>query len=120
MLEINDVVFYYCDLYCIVFAHTHTHSARTHMYMLMHIIYKYAYTHIYLTYVHTFIALLRLFQTQETSMHYCARAGNADVLLEMVKHIEPNIVQNVVNQQAKARRHNMLYCFIQRGYVGNR
>ncbi|KAK2186122.1 hypothetical protein NP493_214g02024 [Ridgeia piscesae] len=39
--------------------------------------------------------------TQETPMHYCARAGNADVLLEMVKHIEPNKVQNVINQQAK-------------------
>lgn len=43
-----------------------------------------------------------MFQTQETPMHYCARAGNADVLLEMVKHVEPNKVQNVINQQAKA------------------
>ncbi|XP_074641301.1 uncharacterized protein LOC141899048 [Tubulanus polymorphus] len=39
--------------------------------------------------------------TQETPLHYCARAGNEDVLLETVKHIGPNKVQIAVNKQAK-------------------
>ena len=42
-------------------------------------------------------------QTQETPIHYCARAGNADVMLEIVKHLGPNQVQVAVNKQAKVR-----------------
>lgn len=37
----------------------------------------------------------------ETPVHYCARAGNSDILLEIVKHIEPGKVQIAVNKQAK-------------------
>lgn len=40
-------------------------------------------------------------QTQETPLHYCARAGNADILMEIVKNIEPGNVQIAVNKQAK-------------------
>lgn len=40
-------------------------------------------------------------QTHETPLHYCARAGNEDILLEIVKHIGPNKVQVAVNKQAK-------------------
>jgi hypothetical protein len=51
--------------------------------------------------------ILFLFQTQETPLHYCARAGNADVLLEIVKHIGPSHTQLAVNKQAKVPRvHN--------------
>ncbi|XP_078580181.1 uncharacterized protein LOC144864139 isoform X2 [Branchiostoma floridae x Branchiostoma japonicum] len=39
--------------------------------------------------------------TQETPMHYCARAGNEDVLQEMVKNIGAHKVQHAVNKQAK-------------------
>jgi len=37
----------------------------------------------------------------ETPIHYCARAGNSDILMEIVKHIEPHKVQIAVNKQAK-------------------
>lgn len=37
----------------------------------------------------------------ETPVHYCARAGNSDILLEIVKHIEPSKVQIAVNKQSK-------------------
>lgn len=40
-------------------------------------------------------------QTQETPLHYAARSGNDDVMLEMVKHIGPNHIQNAINRQAK-------------------
>ncbi len=40
-------------------------------------------------------------QTNETPIHYCARAGNADILLEIVKYLGPNKVQVAVNKQAK-------------------
>ena len=40
-------------------------------------------------------------QTQETPLHYCARAGNADIMLEIVKHIGPSKTQSAVNKQAK-------------------
>ena len=46
-------------------------------------------------------------QTQETPIHYCARAGNADILLEIVKHIGPNKTQVAVNKQAKVS-HNTI------------
>uniref|UniRef100_A0A8W8JLN2 Uncharacterized protein n=1 Tax=Magallana gigas TaxID=29159 RepID=A0A8W8JLN2_MAGGI len=39
--------------------------------------------------------------THETSLHYCARAGNEDILLEIVKHIGNTCVQNAVNKQSK-------------------
>lgn len=35
-------------------------------------------------------------------MHYCARAGNADVLLEMVKHLPAADVQVCINMQASS------------------
>lgn len=39
--------------------------------------------------------------THETSLHYCARAGNEDILLEIVKHIGNTCIQNAVNKQSK-------------------
>ncbi|KAK2157499.1 hypothetical protein LSH36_190g04012 [Paralvinella palmiformis] len=39
--------------------------------------------------------------TQETPLHYCARAGNADIMIEIVKHIGPSKTQSAVNKQAK-------------------
>ncbi|XP_046353562.1 serine/threonine-protein phosphatase 6 regulatory ankyrin repeat subunit B-like isoform X3 [Haliotis rufescens] len=39
--------------------------------------------------------------THETGLHYCARAGNEDVMLEIVKHIEASSLQVAVNKQAK-------------------
>ncbi|WAR23175.1 ANK3-like protein [Mya arenaria] len=39
--------------------------------------------------------------TYETPLHYAARSGNDDVMLEMVKHIGPKSIQNAVNRQAK-------------------
>ncbi len=41
------------------------------------------------------------FQTGESPIHYCARAGNADIMLEIVKHLGPNRVQGAINKQAK-------------------
>lgn len=40
-------------------------------------------------------------QTLETAVHYCARAGNSDIMLEIVKHTEPGKVQIAVNKQSK-------------------
>jgi hypothetical protein len=40
-------------------------------------------------------------QTWETPLHYCARAGNEDILLEIVKHIGALGVQKAVNKQSK-------------------
>ncbi|XP_074799884.1 uncharacterized protein LOC141982068 isoform X7 [Natator depressus] len=37
----------------------------------------------------------------ETPLHYCARVGNADVLLEMLKHISTSRMQQSINKQAK-------------------
>ncbi|KYO45257.1 transient receptor potential cation channel, subfamily N, member 1 isoform A [Alligator mississippiensis] len=37
----------------------------------------------------------------ETPLHYCARVGNADVLLEMLKHISTRQMQQAINKQAK-------------------
>ncbi|XP_069477814.1 serine/threonine-protein phosphatase 6 regulatory ankyrin repeat subunit B-like isoform X2 [Ambystoma mexicanum] len=37
----------------------------------------------------------------ETPLHYCARVGNSDVLLEMLEHISPHRMQQVINKQAK-------------------
>uniref|UniRef100_A0A8D0GQK8 Ion transport domain-containing protein n=1 Tax=Sphenodon punctatus TaxID=8508 RepID=A0A8D0GQK8_SPHPU len=37
----------------------------------------------------------------ETPLYYCARVGNADVLLEMLKHIGGNGMQQSINKQAK-------------------
>ncbi|XP_052256426.1 ankyrin-3-like [Dreissena polymorpha] len=39
--------------------------------------------------------------TYETALHYAARSGNDDVMLEMVKHIGSKNIQNAVNRQAK-------------------
>ncbi|XP_076081609.1 uncharacterized protein LOC143052446 isoform X2 [Mytilus galloprovincialis] len=39
--------------------------------------------------------------TFETPLHYCARAGNGDILLEIVKHIGALGVQKAVNKQSK-------------------
>ncbi|XP_030045854.1 serine/threonine-protein phosphatase 6 regulatory ankyrin repeat subunit B-like [Microcaecilia unicolor] len=40
-------------------------------------------------------------QMCETPLHYCARVGNADVLLEILKHISSNRMQQTINNQAK-------------------
>ncbi|KAG6931799.1 serine/threonine-protein phosphatase 6 regulatory ankyrin repeat subunit B-like [Chelydra serpentina] len=37
----------------------------------------------------------------ETPLHYCARVGNEDVLLEMLKHISTSRMQQSINKQAK-------------------
>ncbi|XP_042716879.2 protein tyrosine phosphatase type IVA 3 isoform X4 [Chrysemys picta bellii] len=37
----------------------------------------------------------------ETPLHYCAHVGNADVLLEMLKHINTSRMQQTINKQAK-------------------
>ncbi|KAF6037452.1 hypothetical protein EB796_004243 [Bugula neritina] len=39
--------------------------------------------------------------TLETPIHYCARAGNSDILLEVAKHIEPSKIQIALNKQAR-------------------
>ncbi|KAJ8033227.1 Ankyrin-1 [Holothuria leucospilota] len=39
--------------------------------------------------------------THETPLHYCARAGNTDILLQMLKHLGPNKSQLAVNRQSK-------------------
>ncbi|CAH1774233.1 unnamed protein product [Owenia fusiformis] len=39
--------------------------------------------------------------TQETPIHYCARAGNEDILMEIVKNIQPQKLVAAVNKQAK-------------------
>uniref|UniRef100_T1IHG8 Uncharacterized protein n=1 Tax=Strigamia maritima TaxID=126957 RepID=T1IHG8_STRMM len=38
--------------------------------------------------------------TNETAIHYAARAGNSDVLLEMTHHISANLLQTAMNKQA--------------------
>ncbi|KAI8787368.1 ankyrin-3 [Biomphalaria glabrata] len=38
--------------------------------------------------------------TQESCLHYCARSGNADIMLEIVKHLGPQI-QSIVNKQSR-------------------
>ncbi|XP_063777272.1 serine/threonine-protein phosphatase 6 regulatory ankyrin repeat subunit B-like isoform X2 [Pseudophryne corroboree] len=40
-------------------------------------------------------------QAGETPLHYCARMGNEDVLLEMIEYIGPNQRQQILNKQAK-------------------
>ncbi|XP_040289762.1 serine/threonine-protein phosphatase 6 regulatory ankyrin repeat subunit A-like [Bufo bufo] len=40
-------------------------------------------------------------QTGETPLHYCARMGNEDLLLEMIKHIGSNRMQQTMNRQEK-------------------
>ena len=42
-----------------------------------------------------------ILQTLETSMHFCARAGNTDILMEIVKDLGPTRTQSAVNKQAK-------------------
>ncbi|XP_043922219.1 serine/threonine-protein phosphatase 6 regulatory ankyrin repeat subunit A-like [Protopterus annectens] len=39
--------------------------------------------------------------TSETPLHYCARVGNKEVLLEILKHIPANRMQLSINKQAK-------------------
>ncbi|XP_067887441.1 transient receptor potential cation channel, subfamily N, member 1 isoform X5 [Heterodontus francisci] len=39
--------------------------------------------------------------THETPLHYCAHVGNADVLLEIVKYISSNRIQQAINKQSK-------------------
>ena len=39
-------------------------------------------------------------------MHYCARAGNTDILMEIVKDLGPNRTQSAVNKQAKVTHDN--------------
>ncbi|XP_071508793.1 uncharacterized protein [Diadema antillarum] len=39
--------------------------------------------------------------THETPLHYCARAGNSDILMKMVQHLGPNMTQLAVNKQSK-------------------
>ncbi|XP_071836319.1 uncharacterized protein [Apostichopus japonicus] len=39
--------------------------------------------------------------THETPLHYCARAGNTDILLQMLKHLGPNLSQIAVNRQSR-------------------
>ena len=34
-------------------------------------------------------------------MHFCARAGNTDILMEIVKDLGPTRTQSAVNKQAK-------------------
>ena len=49
-------------------------------------------------------------------MHYCARAGNADIMLEIVKDLGPNRIQGAVNKQAKVSRvhlHFESFCKVQ-------
>ena len=41
-------------------------------------------------------------------MHYCARAGNTDVLLEIVKQMDPNKIQAAVNKQAKVSQQHQV------------
>lgn len=38
-------------------------------------------------------------QTLETAFHYCALAGNNDVLAEMISHMSPSEVQKALNAQ---------------------
>ena len=49
------------------------------------------------------VMFVLIIQTLETSMHYCARAGNADIMLEIVKDLGPNRIQGAVNKQAKVQ-----------------
>uniref|UniRef100_K7FN42 Uncharacterized protein n=1 Tax=Pelodiscus sinensis TaxID=13735 RepID=K7FN42_PELSI len=37
----------------------------------------------------------------ETPLHYCARVGNSDILLEMLKHMSTSQMQQTINKQAK-------------------
>ncbi|XP_043543760.1 transient receptor potential cation channel, subfamily N, member 1 [Chiloscyllium plagiosum] len=39
--------------------------------------------------------------THETPLHYCAHVGNADVLLEVLKYISSNRIQQVINKQSQ-------------------
>ncbi|XP_071807493.1 uncharacterized protein [Asterias amurensis] len=39
--------------------------------------------------------------TQESSLHYCARAGNIDIMIKMINHLGPNRTQLAVNRQSK-------------------
>jgi ankyrin repeat protein len=38
-------------------------------------------------------------QTLETAFHYCAHAGNNDVLVEMISHMSQTEVQKALNRQ---------------------
>ncbi|XP_075067758.1 uncharacterized protein LOC142158058 [Mixophyes fleayi] len=40
-------------------------------------------------------------QTAESPLHYCARMGNEDILLEMIKHIGSNQMQQTMNKPAQ-------------------
>nr|XP_033785571.1 serine/threonine-protein phosphatase 6 regulatory ankyrin repeat subunit A-like [Geotrypetes seraphini] len=40
-------------------------------------------------------------QMCETPLHYCARVGNADALLEVLRHISSNRMQQAINNRAK-------------------
>lgn len=39
------------------------------------------------------------FQTLETAFHHCAKAGNNDVLCEMIAHMSQTEVQKALNRQ---------------------
>ncbi|CAH2286050.1 serine threonine- phosphatase 6 regulatory ankyrin repeat subunit B-like [Pelobates cultripes] len=39
-------------------------------------------------------------QSLETPLHYCARIGNEDVLLEIIKHIDSSRIQQTINKQS--------------------
>lgn len=47
-------------------------------------------------------------------MHYSARAGNTDLMLEIVKQMDPNKIQAAVNKQAKVG--SLLLIFIYKNY----
>ncbi|KAE8599772.1 hypothetical protein XENTR_v10017317 [Xenopus tropicalis] len=55
--------------------------------------------------------------TSETPLHYCARVGNEDVLLEMIRHISSSRIQQTMNKQAKNGRSPLLVA-AEQGHTG--
>ncbi|XP_018122170.1 provisional ortholog of ankyrin repeat domain 52 L homeolog isoform X1 [Xenopus laevis] len=55
--------------------------------------------------------------TLETPLHYCARVGNEDVLLEMIRHISSSRMQQTMNKQAKNGRSPLLVA-AEQGHTG--
>ncbi|XP_069588476.1 serine/threonine-protein phosphatase 6 regulatory ankyrin repeat subunit B-like [Ranitomeya imitator] len=56
-------------------------------------------------------------QTGETPLHYCARMGNEDILLEIIKHISSNQMQQTMNRQEKSGWSPLLVA-AERGHIG--
>lgn len=44
-----------------------------------------------------------MFQNQETPIHYCCRAGNEDVLKEIISKLPASKLQIACNKQAAVR-----------------